>query len=198
MAIALFLHIHCCEALHAIATTLLYVQTADKWLTTTFNSLNACACGGAELHTMAMVAMEDFQKLGKRAVVFSADHPACPEQKDGRTCGMCIIGFALTVILQHRAWTVCRCRVFATPQGQIAQGYTAGLCSSSTFHLTTAIWLASLLPSILSHILKHTISKSCIMSLSWFVEGEPCFTCSLPKLRKILRKVPGKQTLVSA
>ena len=100
MAIALFLHIHCCEALHAIATTLLYVQTADKWLATTFISLNACACGGAELHTMAMVAIEDFQKLGKRAVVFSADHPACPEQKDGRTCGMCIIGFALTVILQ--------------------------------------------------------------------------------------------------
>ena len=84
--------------------TTLPVQTDDKWLAATYNSLPEC--GGKQLQNKARIAMIGFkwysEHSGKQAVTFTAKEPTavkCPKQQDCHDCGVCVAGFALTVAL---------------------------------------------------------------------------------------------------
>ncbi|KAL0032951.1 hypothetical protein WJX77_008107 [Trebouxia sp. C0004] len=76
------------------------LQTDDKWLATTYNSLPEC--GGKELLQKARTAMAGFKWYGRQAATFTTEEPIvviCAKQQNCHDCGMCLAGFALTVVL---------------------------------------------------------------------------------------------------
>ncbi len=76
------------------------MQTDDKWLATTYNSLPEC--GGKELHQKARIAMTGFKWYGNQAATFTTQEPTavtCAKQQNYHDYGMCVAGFALTVAL---------------------------------------------------------------------------------------------------